>query len=172
MAENERTIHLPAELPSVTVGRHFARDVMLQWGLDELVDDVQLCASELVTNAIRHAGTSVTITLRRSEVVTVEVSDGVTRLQLPGNLHADVTADHGRGLHIVAAISHDWGVLAHEQGKTIWFTLSLPDSGRNGRNVFSMAQHRSEHDGSARTPRHGAESRPDDEVEQQARTTG
>lgn len=172
MAENVRTVHLPAELPSVTVGRHFARDVVLAWGLDELVDDIQLCTSELVTNAIRHAGTSVTMTLRRSDVVTVEVTDGITRLQLPKNLHADVTADHGRGLHIVAAISHDWGVLAHDEGKTIWFTLSLPDSGRNGRNVFSMAQHRGGHDGSSHAPSRPADAGPETQVEQQARATG
>lgn len=172
MAENERTVHLPAELPSVTVGRHFARDVVLEWGLDELVDDIQLCTSELVTNAIRHAGTSVTMSLRRTEVVTVEVTDGLTRLQLPTSLHADVTADHGRGLHIVAAISHDWGVLAHDDGKTIWCTLSLPDSVRHGRNVFSMAQHRSDHDASSRAPQHDTGSGSDDQVEQQARARG
>lgn len=168
MAETERTIHLPAELPNVTAGRHFARDVMLEWGLDELVDDVQLCTSELVTNAIRHAGTSVTMTLRLGEAVTVEVTDGLTRLHLPRSLQADVTADHGRGLQIVAALSADWGVVEHEEGKTVWFTLPLPHSARNGLNVLSMADHRAEQDAAAQVTEQARDSGDDERSEQRA----
>lgn len=40
---------------AVKDARDFARSTLLRWGLAELFDDVALVASELVTNALRHA---------------------------------------------------------------------------------------------------------------------
>lgn len=142
MTASERSITLPAELRSVTTGRHFARDVVTEWDLQQLADDVQLGTSELVANAVRHAGTEVTLTLRRDELLTVEVRDGHPVLHQPFSPHLDLTAESGRGLQIVAAISDDWGIASVANGKSIWFKLALPDRRRGDADVFSLDKRR------------------------------
>lgn len=142
MTASERSITLPAELRSVTTGRHFARDVVTEWDLEQLADDVQLGTSELVANAVRHAGTEVTLTLRRDELLTVEVRDGHPVLHQPFSPHLDLTAESGRGLQIVAAISDDWGIASVVDGKSIWFKLALPDQHSSDADVFSLDKRR------------------------------
>jgi anti-sigma regulatory factor (Ser/Thr protein kinase) len=122
----DRSLVLPGAPESVREGRLFARDVVREWGLAALVDDVQLATSELLTNAVRHAGTDIRLTLRLADRLVVEVQDADPRLprQLPG---VGAFAAAGRGLHIVAAISADWGIRRMPGGKAVWFALQLPD---------------------------------------------
>ncbi|MDH6136132.1 hypothetical protein P3T37_005551 [Kitasatospora sp. MAA4] len=49
------TCTLAPRYEAVRTARDFARTTLRQWGLDDLFDDVALVASELVTNALRHA---------------------------------------------------------------------------------------------------------------------
>lgn len=142
MTTTERSITLAAELRSVTVARHFARDVVIAWELEQFVDDVQLGTSELVANAVRHAGTELTLTLRRDHMLTVEVRDGHPVLHQPFSPHLDLTAESGRGLQIVAAISDDWGIASVMDGKSIWFKLALPDRRSSDADVFSLDKRR------------------------------
>jgi len=130
-------VTLPPSLPSVTTGRHFARDVLIEWDLPALVDDAQLGTSELVTNAIRHAGTDVELILRFDDVITIEVQDRRPELHRPAP-NEDVNAESGRGLHIVASISENWGVTARGNGKSVWFTLALPDVGAVDADIYAI----------------------------------
>ena len=82
------------------------------------------------------------MTLRRDELLTVEVRDGHPVLHQPFSPHLDLTAESGRGLQIVAAISDDWGIASVTDGKSIWFKLALPDRGRGDADVFSLAKRR------------------------------
>lgn len=148
MTTTERSITLAAELRSVTVARHFARDVVIAWELEQFVDDVQLGTSELVANAVRHAGTELTLTLRRDHMLTVEVRDGHPVLHQPFSPHLDLTAESGRGLQIVAAISDDWGIASVPAGKSIWFSMTLPERRNSDADVFSLDKRRG-HSGDA-----------------------
>ncbi|WP_280719251.1 ATP-binding protein [Kitasatospora sp. MAP5-34] len=49
------TCTLAPRLEAVRTAREFARSTLQDWGLGALFDDVALVASELVTNALRHA---------------------------------------------------------------------------------------------------------------------
>ncbi len=127
-AFREREIHLSCRLASVTIGRHFVRDTLLHWDLGRLVEDAELGVSELVANAVRYARTEVTLTICAGEHVTFSVVDRNPTLRRPvPRVPEDVLAESGRGLRIVAAVAHDWGIEAQAGGKSIWFTLPLPD---------------------------------------------
>ena len=142
MSTFERQLRLPEQLSSVTRARHFVRDVLLSWDLEALVDDAQLGTSELVANAIRHAGTDLALTVRVDGMVTIAIQDGQPELRRPVIADADFLAENGRGLHIVAAISQDWGITTAANGKVVWFSLALPKSTRDDADVLSIDRRR------------------------------
>ena len=139
MTARERSLRLPAELMSVRTGRRFARDVVAEWGLRRLADEVQLGVSELITNAVRHAKTEVELRLQLDGRLYVEVRDFEPALNRPvDGQPADPLATSGRGLQIVAAVSRDWGVRGRPDGKAVWFSLELPDAESPDADVYSM----------------------------------
>jgi anti-sigma regulatory factor (Ser/Thr protein kinase) len=100
----------------------------------ELIDDVVLCTSEAVANALVHTESRI-IAIRltaladtvRGASVTAVVSDEdrtvpVERLFEPG----DATATSGRGLACLTALSL-WGCRRWEYGKDVWFTCPRPE---------------------------------------------
>ena len=88
-----------------------------------------LLVSELVTNAVKHARATSTLTLAvATGMIEVGVTDGGSpRLVIPAQ--RDVTArastrvisESGRGLMIVEALAADWGVTPAGRGKQVWF---------------------------------------------------
>lgn len=140
MSMLEKELRLPEHLSSVTRARHFVRDVLLGWDLEVLVGDAQLGTSELVANAIRHAGTDLVLSIRVDGVVTVAIKDGQPELRRPVIADPDCLAENGRGLRIVAAIAHDWGITTWSNGKVVWFNLALPESAGDDANVRSIVR--------------------------------
>jgi len=162
MTARERTLRLPAELMSVREGRRFARDLVIEWGLRRLADEVQLGVSELITNAVRHARTGVELRIRLADRLTVEVRDFEPTLNRPADDGpADPMATSGRGLQIVAAVSRDWGVRGFIDGKAVWFTLDLPDEASPDADVYRLV---------ARGPDAGTGHRSSDEPGSQDRS--
>jgi serine phosphatase RsbU (regulator of sigma subunit)/anti-sigma regulatory factor (Ser/Thr protein kinase) len=122
---------------AVAAARCFVRDTLVSWGLsgdDIQVTDAVLLASELVTNAIVHAGTRVRLTCRMN-AATVEISvldqHPARMIPDPPSAGADVDRPSGRGLLLPAALSSSWGVTYASAAKVIWFRLG-PDSGPDG----------------------------------------
>lgn len=102
------------------------RDELARAGREDLVDSAELLVSELVTNALVHAGTS--IGLRAwvgAEGLRVEVHDG--SLHLPSPRNNSSLAGTGRGLRLLQRMVDSWGALPHPAGKTVWFELSRGD---------------------------------------------
>ncbi|MEU9304060.1 SpoIIE family protein phosphatase [Streptomyces sp. NPDC048269] len=95
------------------------------WGLDDLVFTTELVVSELVTNAIRYAGTGpVQLRLIRDQTLICEVSDsGYTSPHLRRAAGDD---EGGRGLFIVAQTTQQWGTRYTATGKVIWAEQALP----------------------------------------------
>ena len=113
---------------SVSEARRFARDVLADWGLDELLDDVVLLTSELVTNAVRHAcGPCALVVSFDGDTVELAVEDGDP--QVPVARVVQGLEETGRGFLLVGALADAWGVRAVAGGKATWFTLvrSHPD---------------------------------------------
>ena len=92
-----------------------------------VVDDTELVASELVTNALLHgtAPVSVDVTLRGS-TVQVSVSDAGPRC-LGTDTHRP---HHGRGLAIVAALAQRTGGWQDPDGCHVWAQLASPSGSR------------------------------------------
>ncbi|MER6028475.1 amino acid permease [Streptomyces sp. NPDC001851] len=94
------------------------------WGLDGLAFTTELIVSELVTNAIRYAGGPIQVRLIRDRTLTCEVSD--TGHTSPNLRHAASDDEGGRGLFIIAQMTHHWGTRYTPTGKTIWTEQDLP----------------------------------------------
>jgi anti-sigma regulatory factor (Ser/Thr protein kinase) len=136
----ERQLRLPEDLASVRTARHFVRDALLEWDLAPLIEDAQLATSELVANAVRHAGTDLTLTISVDDVVTVAIRDGQPELRRPVPADGDYLAENGRGLHIVATIADDWGITTAVNGKIVWFVMARPDIGGIDADLLQFAR--------------------------------
>ena len=105
---------------SVQAARRFIQGRAVAWSLPEpAIDQLVLIGSELVTNAVLHARTELTLAL--------ELRDGRVRLSVTDRSQAAATLRHyrpdaltGRGLGVVAALSDRWGVSAAADGKVVW----------------------------------------------------
>ncbi len=118
---------------SVAAARAFVRDTLQGWGFADIVDDAVVLTSELVTNAVVHAGTRAEVLcLRTEDGVRVEVADRYPErglpLRHPGERpYADPDRENGRGLMLCAALATRWGVEYTATHKHVWFRLDLPD---------------------------------------------
>ncbi|MER7191665.1 SpoIIE family protein phosphatase [Streptomyces flaveolus] len=93
-----------------------------------LAADALVVVSELVSNAVVHAGTDVEVVLRLEETGTlvVEATDHhPTRAPRGGDRETpDETPEYGRGLRLVAALSEAWGITYRPGTKTVWARLT------------------------------------------------
>ncbi|MEF9885141.1 SpoIIE family protein phosphatase [Streptomyces sp. P9-A4] len=116
---------LPREPRSVGRARELARAQLGAWGLEALVDTVELLVSELVTNALRYGEGEIRLRLLRDRTLVCEVWDA--GLVQPRRRRAKDTDEGGRGLQLVGLLSSSWGSRRTPRGKTVWFELDLPD---------------------------------------------
>jgi anti-sigma regulatory factor (Ser/Thr protein kinase) len=90
---------------------------------DSALADVELCATEVVTNALTHAGDECWVRVQwTGQFLQVEVSD--QSLQLPVAADPSLSAECGRGLALVESFSQGWGWSPRELGKTVFFVVS------------------------------------------------
>jgi len=141
---------------SVRHAREFTRATLRRWHLDAIFDDVALVASELVTNALRHA-----VGLRPPSAAEARVAPqgapgapgaqtGLPLGTLPIRISlvrrasqvvcavsdpsscgpvaraADFIAESGRGLHLVDSFSQSWGWHPVAAGKVVWAMFLAP----------------------------------------------
>lgn len=130
---------LPGNPLAPAAARRFVRAAFADWTSaaeppvgDRLADDAVVVVSELVTNAVVHAGTGVDLVCRR---------DGPTA-HSPAGLVVEVTDHHptravrtdraartpdipeyGRGLQLVASLAEAWGITYRPGTKTVWARL-------------------------------------------------
>lgn len=112
---------VPAALASVPATRRWLAE-QLASAPDEVRQTATLLTSELVTNAVLHAATDVTVTLHRNGGgLRVEVADEST--QLPVEKRYGDDAATGRGLFVVSTLADSWGAGRRDTGKVVWFEL-------------------------------------------------
>ena len=120
-----------AQPASVSAARRFVRQV-LEGSAAPLVDDAALVVTELVANAVLHAGGPITLTTEVADdgaVVRVEVGDSSP--VPPALREYGSVASTGRGLTLVARLARRWGVEPAEIGKTVWVELAVDDADRD-----------------------------------------
>ncbi|WP_405743422.1 ATP-binding protein [Streptomyces sp. NBC_01525] len=85
--------------------------------------DVELCVGELLSNAVRHVGGGVPLSVRIAATASggcrIAVTDPARRA-LPVLRYVAGDAESGRGLALVNAVAVRWGVWQHADGKTVW----------------------------------------------------
>lgn len=124
-------VRLPATPETAFLARRLVRDASA--GLPaERIDDAVIATNELVTNAVQHAGGSLTIAIERGDdAIAVAVVDG--SVDRPGITPAAPVLDEGgRGLDLVAKLTDAWGCRSTPDGagKVIWFRISAQLTGR------------------------------------------
>ncbi|MFK8910721.1 SpoIIE family protein phosphatase [Streptomyces sp. YS-3] len=119
---------LPAKPVSVGEGRRFLRGTLREWECEDLTDTACLLASELLTNAVRHACDPLRLRVRCTrDELHIEVCDGSP--VLPQARSAGLEEESGRGLALLDQLASAWGTLPTQEGKAVWFSLPLPGEG-------------------------------------------
>lgn len=122
-------LELSRGLDSAAVARHALDD--LEGGVPpDQLGDVRLLVSELVTNAIRHAGLDDTDAIRLAvavdrDTIRVEVHDPGRGFEV-GDAPTDPERASGWGLFLVETLADRWGV-ERQAGTHVWFELDRVD---------------------------------------------
>lgn len=97
-----------------------------------MADRAELAVSEVLTDVVRHAEVrlcAVSMLRYGDEGVRVEVSDGSPVMPVPRD--GGMTAEGGRGLALLAAVTDGWDAVPAPDGvgKVVWFELKAPAGG-------------------------------------------
>jgi PAS domain S-box-containing protein len=113
---------LSPQPPSVGEARRLVREAISESEHESLAERAVLLVSEVVTNALLHAGTPIDLAATVDpRGIRVEVHDGSPHL--PVRRRYGPTAGTGRGLMMLEEMADDWGVSPEESGKTVWFEI-------------------------------------------------
>ncbi|MFH8384004.1 SpoIIE family protein phosphatase [Kitasatospora sp. NPDC018058] len=123
-ADRIAILPLTGDRAMVAHSRRFTRETLAAWGLTALAYWAELLTSELITNALMHAGSPTQLRLYCNRVLTVEVADQES--ETPRIRRARAEDEGGRGIHLVNELAHRWGSRRTEEGKVVWFELELP----------------------------------------------
>ncbi len=121
---SESRATFPGVPESAGRARRFAAATLEAAGRPEAEEVVVLLVSELVSNAVLHAGTELEVVIRiLPDRVAVEVHDqggGQAIRRRYSNMSGT-----GRGLMLVEELARDWGTVLTDAGKFVWFELDL-----------------------------------------------
>ncbi|MCW2608212.1 MAG: hypothetical protein JWO60_2905 [Frankiales bacterium] len=117
-------LRLDPDPRAAAAARRHVRAVLGPAGLGAVEDEALLVLSELVTNAVVHAGTEVHVALavERPGVLRLEVADrlpGVT----PVVRDSDDAREGGRGMFLLNNLAEEWGTTYRRDGKAVWCLL-------------------------------------------------
>ena len=125
-------IELPRALESAATARQAVGELSESLP-EEVLGDVRLLVSELVTNALRHAG------LSDDERIALEVgvTDRAVRVEVtdhgrgfdPTVVPSDPESAEGWGLYLVATLSDRWGAESDADSTRVWFELDRDPGG-------------------------------------------
>ncbi|MFD7439638.1 SpoIIE family protein phosphatase [Streptomyces sp. NPDC059861] len=116
---------LPHDETAARRARNLAAGQLAEWDMEALEDSTKSIISELVTNAVRHSTGPIDLRLIHHQVLTIEVSD--TDPRSPRTRSARTMDENGRGLALVAQLSHRWGSRPAPGRKVVWAEANLPD---------------------------------------------
>ena len=109
----------PPVSSAVPDARDLVSEVMREWGLRHLANDMMLIADEMVANAVRHARTPLRVELRRAgERVVLEMTD--SSREEPRLIVSQPGEFGHRGIFLIDAIATRWGARWIDGGKVVW----------------------------------------------------
>lgn len=123
MPPTSSTLRLQPQLDAPRQARHLLQQTCAH--LEPAVRaDACLILTEIVTNALVHARTMITVAIECGDTaVAVAVTDNSSQLPLPE--HPDDLQESGRGLLLIDRLATAWGydTSSDGQGKVIWFRI-------------------------------------------------
>jgi PAS domain S-box-containing protein len=119
----ERRRRFPPTPSSVREARLMIRSSLVSARREDLVETAELLVSEIVTNALVHAGTPIDVAFSFVDGgLRVEVTDGSPHA--PRQRGYGPNAGTGRGLMLLEEMVDEWGVVPDDPGKTVWFQIA------------------------------------------------
>ncbi|MFL6138499.1 MAG: SpoIIE family protein phosphatase [Frankiaceae bacterium] len=113
---------LRADDDAAAEARRLVAETLAGGPFGTLVDDAQLVATELVTNALLHGAPPVALSVELTgSSLRIEVSDGSSSTPLRGT--GGESAMTGRGMVLVESLAARWGVERTDAGKLVWAEL-------------------------------------------------
>jgi anti-sigma regulatory factor (Ser/Thr protein kinase) len=142
----DRPIELDLQLHAGATAPSYARALVA--GLrervpEDVLDDLILLVSEVVTNCVRHAGLGSGDAIRLQVKATpssvrLDVVDRGKGFDMPEVVEHDILEPGGWGLYIVDQLADRWGV-ERRHGSRVWFEL---DAGQGGRRSAKVTHER------------------------------
>jgi len=125
-----RSADLPATPDAPAAVRAYLRAVLGAASRDATAV-VELLASELVSNVVRHVGSPMSVRVgHHGPTVRVEVDDESDRPPVLRNPAPDTPG--GRGLLLVDTLASEWGWNTRDHGKTLWFVVDVGEDAGTG----------------------------------------
>jgi anti-sigma regulatory factor (Ser/Thr protein kinase) len=126
-------LRLPPQPGVAADARQMVTAACREWAVPALIDRARLVVSELVINAVEHAGTPIELLITRLgplrygmvrqncgvHLAVCDLDHNLPRLNRP--LPAEQA--RGMGLHLVEGAAWAWGALPTRTGKMVWATL-------------------------------------------------
>ena len=119
----QRGLALAPDATGPRQARRFVEEVLDRWQCAGPFDALRLLVTEVVANAVVHAGSEVSVAVQvRPAAIRVVVRDGDSSVPAPRNAGPDELS--GRGLGLVEAMASAWGVdPVPGGGKDVWFEV-------------------------------------------------
>ncbi|MQY06131.1 ATP-binding protein [Actinomadura macrotermitis] len=115
-----RGFKLTVDAHAPEAARRKVAETLGEWGLDSLSEDVALCASEFVTNALVNGAAGIHLLIERHTAEMIEIAVWDDAPGKPQQRTPEETAESGRGLNIVDALAVAWWTQGSSSGgKTI-----------------------------------------------------
>jgi anti-sigma regulatory factor (Ser/Thr protein kinase) len=116
---------LPPNDRAPAAARRLVSTLLVAWGYADQVELAELVVSELVSNAVRHAGDCGDLEIELSgdlDVIRLRVADGSPEHPI---IRPDPTgARPGLGLQLIEQVATGWGVEDYLFGKRVWVDLA------------------------------------------------
>ncbi|MEW1635349.1 ATP-binding protein [Streptomyces sp. NPDC093801] len=115
----------PGDGGACRAGLACIRQALTDWQLTAVAGDTLLVASELLSNAVKHAGGPVQMSVDHTAgLLRIAVTDHSPVPPRQGRHRPESIGGHG--IFLVDHLAHRWGTLPHGTGKTVWADLPLP----------------------------------------------
>lgn len=120
--DHSLSLELEPRLDAARHARELVAAVCARWRREDLAESASVAVTELVNNAVVHAGTPITVEVRLdADELLVAVRDRST--EPPRPREAAPTSYGGRGLMLLDAVSSRWGCTPEADGKVVWAVL-------------------------------------------------
>lgn len=104
--------------------RELVRERCAAWGVESVSEDAQMVVTELVSNAVEHAGTPLDVIVTLSDdSLHLAVHDGDPTPPQPQPV--SLGRSRGRGLRLIESVAASWGSVLADTGKVVWATLRI-----------------------------------------------